>query len=120
MHVQIKPKSVAISWLAITIYKEHKLYNADLGGIAMKRNVGGVDMVARLIIGVVLVAIGLAVPMSTVWQVILFLVAAVAVVTAVVRYCPANALMGINTYATDEVKSETKSEPPGGTARPSH
>ena len=86
----------------------------------MKCNVGGVDKVARIIIGLVLVAVGLAVPMSTVWQVVVFVVAAVALVTALVSYCPANALLGINTCAIQDTKSQSKSEPPGGTPRPSH
>jgi len=86
----------------------------------MKHNVGGVDMVARLIIGVVLIAVAVAVPMSTVWQVVLYLVAAVALVTGIVRYCPANALLGIDTSPSSDVKSESKSEHPGGSARPSH
>lgn len=84
----------------------------------MKCNVGGVDMVGRLILGLVFLAVGLAVPMSTILQVILFVVAAVALVTGIVRYCPANALLGINTCAAHD-KPDSKSEPPG-TARPSH
>jgi membrane protein implicated in regulation of membrane protease activity len=80
----------------------------------MKRNVGGIDMAMRLIVGAVLVAFGLVVQMSTVWQVIVFVVAAIAIVTAIARYCPANALLGINTSAK---KSQAQSEQPGGQAK---
>ena len=86
----------------------------------MKRNVGTVDMVVRLIVGVVLIAFGLAVEMSTVWQVILFVVAAVAIVTALVRFCPAHALFGFNTCAIEDEQTGTKREPPGGTPKPTH
>ena len=63
----------------------------------MKPNVGGMDRIGRIVIGVVLLIIGLAAPISAVWQIVALVVAAVALVTAVVRFCPANALLGINT-----------------------
>jgi hypothetical protein len=65
----------------------------------MKCNVGGVDMAARLIVGLALVVVGLSVPMSIVWQVVVFVIAAIALVTGIIRYCPLNALMGLNTCA---------------------
>jgi hypothetical protein len=65
----------------------------------MKCNVGGIDMAVRLIVGVALVVVGLSVPMSIVWQVVVFVIAAIALVTGLIRYCPANALMGLNTCA---------------------
>lgn len=68
----------------------------------MKCNVGKVDMAMRLVVGAVLVIIGLTVPMNTAWQVVLFVLAAIALVTGVVRYCPANALLGINTCAREQ------------------
>lgn len=63
----------------------------------MKCNVGGMDMTSRLILGVVLLVIGLTVPMALAWQVLVFVVAAIALVTGIVRYCPLNALLGLNT-----------------------
>jgi hypothetical protein len=83
----------------------------------MKCNVGGIDMAARLIVGAVLVALGLVVQMSVVWQVIVFAVAAIAIVTGVARYCPANALLGINTCAR---KTQTQPEQPEERAKQSH
>lgn len=62
----------------------------------MQCNVGGVDRAARTIIGLVLLAVGFLAPLSTLWQVIAFVVAAIALVTAAVQYCPLNALLGLN------------------------
>jgi hypothetical protein len=55
------------------------------------------DMGARIIIGAVLLVVGFAVPMNAAWQTVVFVVAAIALVTAAIRYCPANALLGFNT-----------------------
>lgn len=63
----------------------------------MKCNVGGIDRTGRIVIGIVLLAIGLMVPMDTLWQVVLLVLAAIALVTAVVRFCPVNAAIGLNT-----------------------
>lgn len=63
----------------------------------MKCNVGGVDMYARLVIGVVLLVVGFSVPMATMWQTVVFVLAAIALVTGAIRYCPLNALIGLNT-----------------------
>ncbi len=63
----------------------------------MKPNVGGVDRIARIVIGIVLLIVGLAAPLETTWRIAALVVAAIALVTAVVRFCPANWLLGINT-----------------------
>lgn len=63
----------------------------------MKRNVGGADRVLRLIAGVVLIAIGLWAPLEPVWQGAAFVVAAIAIVTGLVQFCPLNALIGLDT-----------------------
>lgn len=63
----------------------------------MKCNVGGVDMGARLIIGIALLAVGLFVPMNVTWQTVALVVGTIAVVTGAIRYCPLNAALGINT-----------------------
>ena len=70
----------------------------------MKPNVGGLDRNARIILGVVLLVTALAAPASMTWRIVLLLVAAVALITAVVRFCPANALLGINTCEIEEKK----------------
>ncbi len=67
----------------------------------MKRNVGRIDRNIRIVVGVVLLIAGLAIPMATLWRVVVLVVAAVALVTAGVGFCPANALLGIDT-AKDE------------------
>ncbi len=63
----------------------------------MKLNVGGMDRSARIIVGIALVAIAALVPIDTTWRIAAAVVAAVALVTAAVRFCPANALLGIDT-----------------------
>lgn len=69
----------------------------------MKRNVGGLDRIGRFIIGMVLLVVGLAAPIEMTWRVVALVIAAIALITAAVRFCPANAILGINTC-----KEETK------------
>lgn len=63
----------------------------------MKCNVGGMDRIGRLTLGVVLLIIGFLAPLEPFWQAIIFIVAAIALLTGIFRFCPANALLGINT-----------------------
>jgi hypothetical protein len=63
----------------------------------MKCNVGGIDKAARIIIGTVLVVVGFTVPMNTTWQAVVWVLAAIALVTALVGFCPLNSLIGLNT-----------------------
>ncbi len=70
----------------------------------MKHNVGGTDRIARIVIGIVLLIVGLAAPIETTWRIVALVIAAIALVTAVVRFCPANALLGINTCEREEKK----------------
>lgn len=63
----------------------------------MKCNVGGIDRTGRIVIGIVLLVVGLAAPVEMAWRVAALVIAAIALVTAVVRFCPANAIFGINT-----------------------
>jgi hypothetical protein len=51
-----------------------------------------------------LLIVGLAAPISAFWQIVALVVAAVALVTAFVRFCPANYLLGINTCKLEEKK----------------
>ena len=74
----------------------------------MKCNVGGMDMAARIVGGVILLGIGFIVPMNAALQVAVFVVAAIALVTGIVHYCPANALLGLNTCAQQESHPEIK------------
>jgi membrane protein implicated in regulation of membrane protease activity len=69
----------------------------------MKCNVGGIDRTGRIVLGIALLLVGLLVPtLSMVLRILVFVVAAVALVTAAVRYCPANALLGINSCGTEK------------------
>ncbi|WP_435627749.1 YgaP family membrane protein [Candidatus Ferrigenium straubiae] len=70
----------------------------------MKCNVGGIDRTGRIVIGVVLLAVGLAAPIEMTWRIVALVVAAIALVTAIVRFCPANAAFGINTCEGEEKK----------------
>ena len=73
----------------------------------MKCNVGGIDMGARLVIGAVLLIVGFTVPLSTVWQAVAFVLAAIALITGLVRYCPINSLIGLNTCAREHEESQS-------------
>jgi hypothetical protein len=63
----------------------------------MKCNVGGIDRTGRIVLGVALGVVGLAAPLDMTWMIVVLVVAAIALVTAAVRFCPANAILGINT-----------------------
>jgi hypothetical protein len=73
------------------------LSSAQRRNQAMQCNVGGVDRTGRIVIGIVLLLLGLLAPMSVGWKVLVFVLAAVALITATIRFCPANYLLGINT-----------------------
>jgi hypothetical protein len=70
----------------------------------MKHNVGGIDRIGRIVLGVVLLVVGLLAPMDMTWRIVALVVAAVALVTAIVRFCPANWMLGINTCETEQKK----------------
>jgi len=61
----------------------------------MQCNVGGIDRTARFIAGIALLFIALLAPLSAVWKTILVLLAAVAIATAALRFCPGSWLLGI-------------------------
>lgn len=79
----------------------------------MKKNVGGVDRIARLVIGPILVLAGLAgyagllvlavgpLPQALT-SVVVFLIGAILLVTGLVQKCPINLLLGFNTYRQHE------------------
>lgn len=68
----------------------------------MKLNVGGMDRTGRIIIGIVLVLVAVLADIGTGWRIAAGVVAAIALVTAASRFCPANALLGIDTYKGGE------------------
>jgi hypothetical protein len=63
----------------------------------MKCNVGGADRTIRLILTVVLAAIALLISLEPWLRATLYILAAIALVTALVRFCPINRLIGLNT-----------------------
>jgi len=63
----------------------------------MKCNVGGIDRTGRIVIGIVLLLVGLAAPLDMIWRIVALVIAAIALLTGIVRFCPANAILGINT-----------------------
>ncbi|MFW6152790.1 MAG: YgaP family membrane protein [Halobacteriota archaeon] len=78
----------------------------------MKRNVGGLDRTARLVIGVVLVLIGVAGYIGLLWvafgpvpqalgSVVIVLIGLILVATGLTRRCPINSLLGRDTYRQD-------------------
>ncbi|MEI6622320.1 MAG: DUF2892 domain-containing protein [Actinomycetes bacterium] len=63
----------------------------------MGRNESSVDRIVRVVAGVVAVVIALAVGPTSVVGIVLFVVAAILLVTAAVGFCPLYRLLGIST-----------------------
>lgn len=63
----------------------------------MQCNVGRVDQAIRIIIGVVLLLVGLLIPLGLIWQVVVLVLAAIALITGIIRFCPLWSVLGINT-----------------------
>jgi len=63
----------------------------------MTCNVGSTDRVIRIVLGIVLVALGLSHTVTGGLAIAAYVVGAVALVTGVVRYCPAWSVFGITT-----------------------
>ncbi|MER3422728.1 MAG: DUF2892 domain-containing protein [Nitrospiraceae bacterium] len=68
-------------------------------------NVGNIERSIRIVLGVVLLALGAFAGLPTGWAIAAFVLGAVALVTGVVRFCPAWMLLGINTC---EVRTQAK------------
>jgi hypothetical protein len=73
----------------------------------MKCNVGGVDMVVRLVAGAILLVVALAVPMGPVWQTVVLVLATIGLVTGAIRFCPLNALLGINSCGDKQAPGQS-------------
>jgi len=63
----------------------------------MKPNLGNTERMIRFAIGVALLGIGFLGPFQGYFQVALFAVGTIAIITAAVRFCPAWGILGINT-----------------------
>ncbi|RPH32069.1 MAG: DUF2892 domain-containing protein [Bacteroidales bacterium] len=62
----------------------------------MKKNVGKVDMIIRVIIGIIIASIGI------VYQSWWGLLAVVPLITAFINFCPLYTVMGCNTCSTEK------------------
>lgn len=74
--------------------------------MALKRNVGGWDRAVRVILGLALLAFVITGDLQGVWGVIAFLVGSVALITGVIRYCPVNRMLGVNSCAAEPGPAE--------------
>lgn len=63
----------------------------------MKLNVGGIDRTIRVVAGLVLIALGLFHVFSGTAAVVVYVFGAIALLTGLVRVCPAYIPFGINT-----------------------
>jgi uncharacterized membrane protein (UPF0136 family) len=66
----------------------------------MTKNVGNTDKVVRAAIGVIALVAAFLIGITSVWGIVLAVVAVIALVTAAVGFCPLYRLFGINTCAT--------------------
>ena len=66
----------------------------------MEQNVGGMDRNARIVGGLILLVAAIFSPPITGLKVLLYALAAIGLVTGLVRFCPLNALFKINTAKT--------------------
>ncbi len=66
----------------------------------MTKNVGNTDKVVRVVLGVVAAALAFVVGITSVWGIVLAVVAVIALGTAAVGFCPLYRLFGVNTCQT--------------------
>jgi hypothetical protein len=93
----------------------------------MQKNVGGIDRIARLVLGPVLLVVGVAAiaglltiaagTTGLVVAALLLVVGAVFTVTGLTQKCPLNSILGLNTFrsggshsTTEDVGPESKSD----------
>lgn len=67
--------------------------------MVVKRNVDGVDRTLRIVGGVVLAIGALFLPVGLGWRVLLGILAVISPMTATMRLCPLNSLIGLKTCA---------------------
>lgn len=63
----------------------------------MEVNVGGSERTIRVVIGLVLIALGLFHVLTGAGAIVGYVIGAIALITGLVRFCPAWKLFGINT-----------------------
>jgi hypothetical protein len=70
--------------------------------MALACNVGGTDKTIRIVLGIALVALGLLADLGMTWTIVVYALAVIALLTALINYCPINSLLGINTCAPEQ------------------
>ena len=70
----------------------------------MELNVGGADRTVRVLIGLLLIGLGLFHVFTGTAALVGYIVGAIALITGLVRFCPAWKLFGINTSHAKEAK----------------
>ena len=71
----------------------------------MKCNVGtGIDRNSRSVIGIALIDLALVGPLDLIWRIVTLIIAVVVLATAIVRFCPGYAILGITTCKDEEKK----------------
>ncbi len=65
--------------------------------MAIPCNVGGMDKTVRVVLGIALVAAGYFLAPSSIWSIVAYLLAIIALLTGLIGYCPLNQLVGIDT-----------------------
>lgn len=71
--------------------------------MALACNVGGADKTLRILIGLALAAFAWMSDLGPTAKIILAVIAAIALITAFIGFCPLNRLLGINTCKKDGV-----------------
>jgi hypothetical protein len=67
------------------------------GGAVMTSNVGGLERPIRIVVGIVLIAVGAFGSLPPIGTGITLVVGTIALVTGAISYCPLWALLGMNT-----------------------
>jgi hypothetical protein len=68
----------------------------------MKKNVGNLDKVIRLIIALVIIVLGFAKVITGTFAIILFIIAAVFILTSIFSICPIWMLLGLSTCKKEQ------------------
>ena len=63
----------------------------------MELNVGGVERAIRIVVGVVLICLGIFHVLTGTAALVGYIIGAIAMITGLVRFCPAWKIFGINT-----------------------
>lgn len=63
----------------------------------MQLNVGGAERAIRIVVGVVLIGLGFFHVLTGTIAIVAYVIGAIALITGLVRFCPASAMFGINT-----------------------